>query len=74
MNVTFKRICNGNLEALLNGEKTGYGIVNGSLGMSGRGFNHYGITRPDGTTRWIGTLQACKKAITFTLTRPQEVR
>jgi hypothetical protein len=67
MTIEIKRTSPGEFAALRDGEPTGYGIVNGSLGVSGHGQNLYGITKPDGSTRWVGTLQAAKKVLTRTL-------
>jgi hypothetical protein len=67
--VTFEKITTGEFDVLLNGQKTGFGIVNGSKGLSGQTENVYGITKRDGSIRWIGTLQTAKKIMTFTLTK-----
>ena len=64
--VTFQKITTGEFDVLLNGNKTEYFIVNGSKGLSGYTENVYGI-RKAGGVRWIGTLQACKKILSFTL-------
>ena len=70
--VTFKKITTGEFEVLLNGQPTERTIVNGSRGLSGRNTqNVYGICK-EGSTRWIGTLQACKKIMVFTLTKDQK--
>jgi hypothetical protein len=68
--ITFKKISAGNFEVLENGQNTGYGIVNGSAGLSGHDTaNMYGITRQHGSVnvKWVGTLQAAKKMVTFWL-------
>jgi len=67
--VSFQKITTGEFDVLLDGQPTGHHIVNGSKGTSGHGPNMYGIIKPPGTVRWIGTLQACKKILTFTLTK-----
>jgi hypothetical protein len=67
--VTFERVMAGQFAVLLNGARTEYQIVNGSLGVSGYGQNVYGIVKDGASPRWIGTLQACKKIMTFTLTK-----
>jgi hypothetical protein len=67
--VSFKKVTTGEFDVLLNGVKTGHTIVNGSKGVSGFGQNVYGIVKPGGTTKWIGTLQACKKIMTHSLTK-----
>ena len=61
--VTFKKITTGPFDVLANGVQSGYGIINGSAGSSGNGFNMYGITRPAKPVKWIGTLQASKKIV-----------
>jgi hypothetical protein len=72
MAITYKRISNGQFEVLRDGVKLdGYGIVNGSLGVSGHGSNMYGILRPGKAVRWIGTLQACKKLLSQWLSTPK---
>ena len=66
--VNFKRISNGVFESYVNGVKSRYGIINGCLGSSGRGGNLYGITNTlTGKTNWLGSLQKCKKSISFQL-------
>lgn len=66
--VTFKRVGNGEFESFLNGTKTAYMIHNGSIGMSGRGHNVYGITKDGGNTvRWLGPLRTCKQMVTASL-------
>lgn len=67
-NVTFERVATGHFDVLLDGAKTRFSIINGSAGVSGHGLNVYGIASGD-SVRWIGTLQACKKIVRFTLTR-----
>lgn len=57
--ITTVRTGTGHFDVYLDGQKTAYQIVNGSLGLSGRGRNHYGIVH--GTkARWIGPLNTCK--------------
>lgn len=64
--VTFQKTATGQFDVLLNGQKTEYGIINGSLGLSGKDTrNMYGITKATGSVRWVGTLQAAKKMVTF---------
>lgn len=67
--VTFQKVATGQFDVYLDGVKTNRGIVNGSLGLSGLDKNMYGIVRGDGSVKWIGTLQSCKKILTFTLTK-----
>jgi len=67
--VTFEKVTTGEFNVLLDGVATGHTIINGSKGVSGHGQNVYGIIKADGTTRWIGTLQAAKKLLTFSLTK-----
>ena len=62
--ITFERIGTGQFVARRDGAETGYSIVNGSLGLSGRDTrNVYGVVLPDGRHRWIGSLASCKKLI-----------
>ena len=61
-NVTFKRVANGQFESYLNGEKTKYQIHNGSLGVSGRGDNVYGVTWGE-NIKWLGPLRTCKQLV-----------
>lgn len=68
--VTFQRVANGEFHSFANGVKTPYVIVNGSHGSPGVP-NIYGITKDMNTAKWIGTLQACKKIITYTLSRKE---
>lgn len=67
--VTFKRVRAGEFTVLLDGVETGHSIINGSAGVSGFGPNVYGVVKPAGGVYWIGTLQAAKKALAFSLTR-----
>ena len=64
MEITFKRVCTGQFDSYLDGVKTAYGIVNGSLGMSGRDtVNTYGVTKNGELVRWLGPLRTCKAMI-----------
>jgi hypothetical protein len=65
--VTFCKVTTGEFDVLVDGAKSGYTITNGSRGLSGQTENVYGIIKPGGSVRWIGTLQACKKVLRFTL-------
>jgi hypothetical protein len=68
--ITTKRVGNGHFEVLRNGVKTGYLIINGSLGTSGRGQNMYGFIAPGKTgAEWKGSLAACKRAVAYILKR-----
>jgi hypothetical protein len=67
--VTFNKVTTGIFEVLVDGEKTSWHIINGSAGLSGRGQNMYGITKGDGSPKWIGSLQACKKILTYSLNK-----
>ena len=71
--VTFNRVCNGHFDVLKDGVKTDYYIVNGSLGVSGRGRNLYGIGRESeigqGTIKWLGPLATCKRVVTNWLSK-----
>jgi hypothetical protein len=67
MTLTTTKEATGEFAVLWNDELTGYSIINGSRGLSGRNTpNVYGIVKPDGSHRWIGTLQACKKILAHT--------
>jgi hypothetical protein len=71
--LTTKKIETGRFDVLWNGGLTKYSIVNGSLGMSGYGPNHYGIVWLVGDCpkiKWIGSLASCKKALALSLSRP----
>lgn len=49
---------------LWNGQATGYSIINGSKGLSGRDTrNMYGIISPSGQVTWIGSLQSAKQLL-----------
>jgi hypothetical protein len=66
--VKFERVANGQFKVLVNGADSGWEIFNGSMGASGRGNNIYGIHKSGTETyRQIGSLQACKKMLAFTL-------
>ena len=53
----------GEFSVTWRGEPTGYRIINGSLGLSGRNTqNMYGIVKPNGEHKWIGSLAGCKKS------------
>ena len=68
LNVTFKRVANGEFHSFVDGVKTPWVIINGSLGMSGRDTrNIYGITKDGMSAKWLGPLRTCKMAVTFTL-------
>ena len=68
--ITFHRVANGIFEVLLDGVRTDHTIINGSLGLGGRGQNMYGIKKVStGETRWIGSLERCKKAVTLFYTK-----
>lgn len=67
--VTFQKVTTGEFDVLVDGRKTAYSIVNGSKGMSGYGRNVYGIVKEGASVRWIGSLQTCKKTLTFQLTK-----
>jgi hypothetical protein len=68
--VTFKKVTTGNFDVLVNGVPCEHTIINGSLGVSGRNTeNMYGITGTAKGTRWIGTLQACKKLMIHKFTK-----
>lgn len=64
--VTFERVSNGEFFSYADGVKTPYTIINGSHGAPGVS-NVYGITRDMKSAKWIGTLQACKKIVQFTV-------
>ncbi len=73
-NVTFKRVCNGIFETYVDGVKTDWEIVNGSLGLSGNDRNVYGINNTkSGSIKWLGPLRTCKKTLELTLAKKKEV-
>ena len=68
--MTTVNVQRGEFEVFWNGVKTGYRIINGSIGVSGRNTaNIYVVVTPSGKYRWIGTLQAAKKTMNLTLTK-----
>jgi len=68
MSITIERILPGHFRAKVNGEWTQYMIVNGSLGLTGKGRNIYGIENLNtGKITWIGSLAAAKKLVTHWL-------
>lgn len=68
--IQFRKVATGEFDVLKDTVNTGYRIVNGSLGLSGRDTpNFYGIVTPSGRRQWVGTLQACKKLVTVWLTK-----
>jgi hypothetical protein len=68
MALTTEKTAPGEFMVFWNGEKTAYGIVNGSRGFVGCGAkNTYGIVSGSSPVRWIGTLQACKSILAVTL-------
>lgn len=73
--ITTRKIDTGEFEVLWNGEVTEYRIINGSRGLSGRDTrNVYGIVHPGRAPLWIGSLPACKKLLTLTLSRKESAR
>lgn len=68
------KLSNGVFAVLWDGLKTDWQIVNGCLGVSGRGQNAYLITNSaTGTRTRIGSIQKCKKTLALTLaSRAQE--
>jgi hypothetical protein len=66
--IEIKRVQNGIFDAYLDGVKTGWQIVNGSAGLSGRDTrNIYCVVRPNGSHIVIGPLNTAKKLVTETL-------
>ena len=63
--MTTKKLSTGEFDVLWNGVSSGYKIVNGCLGLSGRNTaNMYGVKNPDtGKVYWHGSLQLCKKLL-----------
>lgn len=62
--VTFTKESSGQFAAMRDGQLTGWLIVNGSQGLSGRDTrNMYGIVAPSGKVAWIGSLASCKRLI-----------
>lgn len=65
--VTFKKIATGEFDVLHNGVPSGFLIINGSLGLSGRDTpNMYGFAKGSNPPKWVGTLAACKKIMMLT--------
>ena len=65
--LTTNKTSQGNFDVLWNGQPTGWIIVNGSLGVSGRDTrNMYGIAKGD-LIKWVGPLASCKKLLTLKL-------
>lgn len=64
MMVTTNRVANGIFEVFVDGVKTDWEIFNGSVGLSGRGRNVYGVHKA-GSDRYtqIGSLAACKRRL-----------
>lgn len=70
--LTTKKITTGLFEVYWKGEKTEWEIFNGSAGCSGYGQNMYGIRNgATGKHRFIGSIQACKKILTLTLSKKE---
>jgi len=68
--LTTVKTATGTFDVYWNGERTGYTIVNGSLGLSGRdSANMYGYARRENAPRWIGSLTDCKKMLATKLAR-----
>jgi hypothetical protein len=73
--MTTERTGNGTFNVLWDGERTRYTIVNGSLGVSGRGRNTYGIVwgSTKSERRWLGSLASCKKAVSHWLSKSNKL-
>jgi hypothetical protein len=72
--LTTEKIGPGTFLVMWNGVATGWEIVNGSLGQSGRDTaNVYGILKSGSSPRWIGSLAACKKALALTFRNAENV-
>lgn len=72
MTLSTIRTAPGEFKVLWNGADTGYTIVNGSRGLSDRDTpNMYGFVKPDGSHKWIGTLQSCKKILAYSFTKKE---
>lgn len=70
--LTTDQIAIGTFRVLWNGAETGYEIVNGSLGLSGRDTrNVYGIVKPNGSHIWVGSLASCKKLLAHSLAKKE---
>lgn len=60
--VSFNRVQTGVFDVLVDGAKTDYQIVNGSMGVSGRdSANIYCIARNGELVKVLGPLNTCKK-------------
>ncbi len=70
MLITTLRLATGQFEVHADGNPTGYAIINGSLGSSGRNtINMYGIVNPQGTVAWVGSLASCKRLVARRLSK-----
>lgn len=68
--LTTKRLTNGYFDVYFDGKLTDWRIINGSLGVSGRGRNLYGIVNAKTEfRRWLGPLATCKKVLAHTLAK-----
>lgn len=61
MNITWNRVAPGEFDALVDGERNGWQVINGSHGFTGSGAaNTYGIAAPNGNIKWVGKLHDAK--------------
>lgn len=64
MTITTRKETTGEFTVLKDGQETGYRIVNGSRGVSGKDSrNMYGIVSPSGRVTWVGALASCKALV-----------
>lgn len=63
-NIITNRVSPGVFNVIKDDRVTDYTIINGSIGVSGFGSNHYGIkNNVTGQITWIGSLAKCKKTV-----------
>ena len=59
-----RKISTGWFQATWNGEPTGFQILNGSLGTTGRNSpNMYGFSTPAGKIVWVGSLASATASV-----------
>jgi len=70
--LTTEKLEIGNFKVLWNGNDSGWRIVNGSVGLSGKDTrNHYGVTKGKEIT-WIGSIASCKAILTQRLKKNKD--
>lgn len=66
--ITTNRVRPGYFNVFKDDQVTDYSIINGSIGASGYGSNHYGIkNNVTGKITWVGSLAKCKKTVALWL-------